>query len=107
MDMVRFTSDDDPDYRNVLSELQRLKRNAPHHPKEASHSASSEFSKSGGKHYNETRQGQFVEENEKATLPGGSSSTRPTEPLNTFSGTFNSGGGKSFLEINLIQKVVQ
>lgn len=90
--MTKFASDQDPDYRNVLSELQRFVRPVPYQPKEASRSTSSGFSRTGRKFYDRTHRGQSVKEHEEATLYGGSSSTQPTRSINTFSGTFNSGG---------------
>lgn len=96
MDMTKFASDQDPDYRNVLSELQRFTRHVPHQPEEASRSASSEFSESGGKHYNGTHQGQSAKEHDRFIFHGDSNSTQLTRSVNTFSGTFNSGGGKMF-----------
>ena len=97
IDMTKFMSDQDPDYRNVVSELRRFTNPVPHQPKEASGFVSSEFSETGGKSHNETRhQGQSAKEHEQSTATGDSSSTQPTGPVNAFSGTFNSGGGKMF-----------
>ncbi|KAL2056045.1 hypothetical protein ABVK25_003687 [Lepraria finkii] len=97
IDMSKFMSDQDPDYRNVLSELQRFIESIPHRPKEASRFASSGFSETGGNSHNETHyQGQSAKEHGQSTVHGDSSSTRPTRSINTFSGTFNSGGGKMF-----------
>lgn len=97
IDMSKFMSDQDPDYRNVLSELQRFIESIPHRPKEASRFASSGFSETRGKSHNETHhQGQSAKEHGQSTVHGDSSSTTPTRSVNTFSGTFNSGGGKMF-----------
>ena len=72
IDMTKFSSNQDPDYQNVLSELRRLTRLDSQEANTTSRLASSE---SSIKH-------------EKV------SSTQQTSLANTFSGTFNSGGGK-------------
>ena len=97
MDMTKFMSDQDPDYQNVLSELQRLVESVPHQRKEASGLAASKFSETSGKSLEETHhQGQSANDHDQSTVHGNSSSTQPTRLVNTFSGTFNSGGGKMF-----------
>ena len=97
MDMTKFISDQDPDYQNVLSELQRLVESVPHQRKEASGLAASKFSETSGKSLEETHhQGQSANDHDQSTVQGNSSSTQPTRLVNTFSGTFNSGGGKMF-----------
>jgi len=97
MDMTKFMSDQDPDYQNVLSELQRLVESVPHQVKEASGLASSKCSETSGKFHEETHhQGQSAKDHNQSTMHGHSSSTQPTRLVNTFSGTFNSRGGKMF-----------
>ncbi len=85
MDMTKFMSDQNLDYQNVLSELRRLVESIPHPVKEASGPASSRISQTDGE-----------KDHEQSTVYGESGSTQPTRPVNFFSGTFNSGGGKIF-----------
>ena len=87
--MTRFSSDQDPDYRNVLSGLYRLVQSLK---QQTTNSKSPEVQgQSDHKIGNESpsadkRDQNIVRENEK---PHG-----PTQPVNTFSGTFNTNGGK-------------
>ena len=97
MDMTKFMSDQDPDYQNVLSELRRLLESVPHPAKEASGLASSKLSEIVGKfREGNHHEGQSVKDHDQSTVHGDSSSTQPIRSVNTFSGTFNSGGGKMF-----------
>ena len=95
MDMTKFLSDQCPDYRNVLSELQRFipscnqqTRNELPLPTSASPGIQGQSdygfgneSSSAGK-----RDQNIVHEKEKPHWPG--------KPVNTFSGTFHNNGGK-------------
>ncbi len=95
MDMIKFMSDQDPDYYNVLSELRRLIEPVPHQVKEALGLASSRVSETGGKFDEETyHQGQSARDDHQSTVHGDSTSTQPKSSVNTVSSTFNSGGGK-------------
>ena len=92
MNMTRFSSDQDPDYRNVLSGLYRLVQSHKQQTKAELASKSPEVQgQSDHKIGNEssppgTRDQNTIRENEK---PHG-----PTQPVYTFSGTFNTQGGK-------------
>ncbi|KAK3166744.1 hypothetical protein OEA41_009869 [Lepraria neglecta] len=86
MDMTKFLSDQDPDYQNVLSELQRFI---------ALRLASSESSGTGGESHCEVRnQGYSAGEQVKTTVHNKAIPNQPTRSINTFSGNFNTGGGK-------------
>ncbi len=96
MDMTRFLSDQDPDYRNVLSELRRfvqpneqqtrarlpLVTSAP-----AETQGQSEYSKTGN-------ESSLTTDGDPNTVHEEDKTHRPARSANTFSGTFNTGGGK-------------
>ena len=93
MDMTRFSSDQDPDYRNVLSELQRFSQpcnqQAEEHLPLAS-SASSETQEQG--HTKSLDESSLVGQQKKAT--GRGALHQPAKLINLFSGNFNTSGGK-------------
>lgn len=88
MDMTKFSSDQDPDYQNILSELQRFTnpRSSPHQLKEALNLASAGTE--------ERNQGYSAGEQDQAAAHATASPKQPTRLVNTFSGSFNTGGGK-------------
>ena len=95
MDMTKFTSDQDPDYRNVISELQRLIQ--PYEPQleEQMSIATSTSSPSQGHHHHGTRnEGFSAGEPDQATVHEKEHSHRPTKLVNTFSDTIHTNGGK-------------
>ena len=97
MNITKFMSDQDPDYQNVLLELQRLLESVPHQVKEALDLTSSKIFKTDGKFHEEAHhQDQSAMNHDQSTVHKDSTLTQPTRSVNTFSGTFNSGGGKMF-----------
>ncbi|KAL8697121.1 MAG: hypothetical protein Q9201_007298 [Fulgogasparrea decipioides] len=94
-DMTKFTSDQDPDYRNVLSELQRFVQACKQQTKRELPSAASESPEIQG-------QSDHGIGNESSSAGKGDQNVMrekekpygPTKPVNTFSGTFNTNGGK-------------
>lgn len=98
VDMTKFSSDRDPDYRNVLSELQRFIQSPEQQPKKAqplAFSASSTSSESLGQSKHEMRnEGSSVAEQGQTLAHEPNHPYRPTRSVNTFSGNFNTGGGK-------------
>lgn len=88
MDMTKFSSDQDPDYRNVLSELQRFIQPQEQQPERPFTFPASPTSP-------ETQgQSRSVLEQDQTTVHGEDHAYRPTELVNTFSGNFHTGGGK-------------
>ncbi len=94
-DMTKFLSDQDPDYRNVLSELQRFIQSYKQQTKkelplttsvslkiqgQSDHGLGNESSSAGKQDEN------IVREKEKPYWP--------TKSVNTFAGTFHTNGGK-------------
>lgn len=95
MDMTKSLSDQDPDYRNVLSELQRFIEPGPHQPRKALRLVPSESSGTGGEYHCKVRnQGHSAGEQVQTTVHDEAISKQPTKLVNTFSGNFKSGGGK-------------
>ncbi len=98
MDMTKFLSDQDPDYRNVLSELQRFIQPPKRQPKKVQLSAfpaSPTSLESPGQSNHEMRnEGSLVAEQSQTPVHEIDPPYRPTRLVNTFSGNFNTGGGK-------------
>ena len=98
MDMTKFLSDQDPDYRNVFSELQRFIQPLEQQPEKAqplAFSASSTSSETQGQsRYRMQNEGSSVAEQDQTTVHGKDHPHQPTKLVNTFSGNFNTGGGK-------------
>ena len=95
MDMTKFLSDQDPDYRNVVSELQRFIQPCGQLGERPSAFSASPISPEN--------QGQYhLRLQDEGSVPGQDPTNvherdhprRPTKTVNTFSGTFNTGGGK-------------
>ncbi|KAL9023133.1 MAG: hypothetical protein Q9196_007371, partial [Gyalolechia fulgens] len=89
MDMTKFSSDDDPDYRNVRCELQRLIENISHQPKDIAFAGSS--GTEGKFSFAPQDQGYSAGEQDQIIVPGEASSNQSTRSVNTFSGTFHAG----------------
>lgn len=98
MDMTKFLSNQDPDYRNVFSELQRFIQPLEQQPKMAqplAFSASPTSSETQGQSHHKMRnEGSSVAEQDQTTVPGKDHPDQTTRLVNTFSGNFNTGGGK-------------
>lgn len=86
MDMTKFVNKQDPDYRNVLSELQRFIQPGNYQSEKKLPLASSVSSKSQEQSHHGAR-------NESSST-GERDSRQSTKSVNTFSGTFNTNGGK-------------
>ncbi|KAG8534012.1 uncharacterized protein KY384_000854 [Bacidia gigantensis] len=94
MDMTKFLSNEDPDYRNVLSELQRFIESGQHQSKRVV-SASPESSNNGEKPHREIQKEiSSAGEQDQAAVHGKASSKESTKLVNNFSGNLDSGGGK-------------
>lgn len=98
MDMTKFLSDQDPDYRNVLSELLRFIQPLEQQPKKAQPLALSTSPTSpetqGQSHSRIRNEGSSVAEQDQTTVHGKDHPHQLTRLVNTFSGNFNTGGGK-------------
>ena len=94
MDMTKFSSNQDPDYRNVLSELQRFVQSCEQQTKEKLPLASSMSPKIQGKSVHGIGNENLVEERDQNNVPEGEKPSRPKKLINNFSGTFYTGGGK-------------
>ena len=95
MDMTKFPSDGDPDYRNVVSELQRLTQPHKQQPEQELPLAASESSENQGQFHREiSSEGSSAKERSQATMNHKNNSYQPSKTVNTFSGTFNTNGGK-------------
>jgi hypothetical protein len=96
MDMTKFASNQDQDYQNVLSELRRFIPSREAHPDMELISATSQSSPN-----QETSQSENRNEESSANKRGQagkreeSGLRQPPQPVIHFSGTFNTGGGKS------------
>ena len=84
--MTKFVSKEDPDYRNVLSELQRFIQPGNHQSEKELPLASSVSSKT-------QEQSPRGARNESSPT-GERDSRQSTKSVNTFSGTFNTQGGR-------------
>ena len=101
MNMTKFLSDQDPDYRNVLSELQRFlqlhEQQAKKEPSSVSSisSTSSEFLKGQPhSHHGAQNESSSKERWYQTTVHAKNDTNQPTKLANTFSGSFHSNGGK-------------
>ena len=98
MDMTKFLSDQDPDYQNVLSELRRFIEPGLHQSKNALRSTSSESSGTGERfHYESQNHSYSAEEHDQTAMHEQVNSRQPARSVSTFSGNFNTGGGKMIL----------
>ena len=86
MNMTKFSSDQDPDYRHVLSELQRLTEPTPSMSSVATRKE--ENGNAADRH-----QGCPAGDQDHAVAHAEVSPNQPAKTTNTFSGTFNTGGG--------------
>ena len=86
MNMTKFSSDQDPDYRNVLSELRRLGEPTCSNPSE---SAQKKVNKDDPNH----SQACLAGDQDHAVAHAEVSPNQAAKTTNTFSGTFNTGGG--------------
>lgn len=86
MDMTKFLSNQDPDYRNVLAELQRTVQSCKQQTKSELPSATSETAEVRGK----SDHGIWNE----SFSAGKREPHGPTKSVNNFSGTFYANGGK-------------
>lgn len=99
MEMTKFSSKQDPDYRNVLSELRRFIEPGQHQPRKALALTSSESSASGTQrnlHGDTQNEISSAGKQDPIIVHEKTISGQPTGPVNTFSGNFNTGGGKMF-----------
>lgn len=96
MEMTRFLNDQDPDYRNVLSELRRFVRPNEQQTKEIPPLVESEFPEIQGQtDYHGTGTENFsAMERDQDTVREEEKPYRPARSVNTFSGTFHTNGGK-------------
>ena len=93
--MTKFLSDQNPDYRNVLSELQRFIQPGQYQPRKTSPLASSDLFGTGGQYHCETQgKGSLAVEQDQTVVHEKVSSNQPTRFVNAFSGNFNTSGGK-------------
>ncbi len=96
MDMTKFLSDQDPDYRNVLSELRRLvppneQQTKARLPLVTSISPETQ----GESQYHGTgNESTSTMERDQNTVREEEKQHRPAKSANTFSGTFHTNGGK-------------
>ncbi|KAL8907714.1 MAG: hypothetical protein Q9171_005755 [Xanthocarpia ochracea] len=89
MNMTRFSSDQDPDYRNVLSGLYRLVQSHKQQTKSELPSTNSKSSEVQGQSDHKIGNESSSAGTQEIEKPHG-----PTQPVNTFSGIFNTNGGK-------------
>ena len=95
MDMTKFLSDQDPDYRNVVSELQRFIQPCKQLGERPSAFSASPTSPESQDQYHLRLQNEgSVPGQDPTNVYERDHPRRPTKMVNTFSGTFNTGGGK-------------
>lgn len=93
MDMTKFPNDQDPDYRNVVSELRRF-IHPPEQDRPFTFSASPTSSETQGESHSRMIEEGSVPAPDLTTVHERGQLLQPTKLVNTFSGTFNTGGGK-------------
>lgn len=95
MDMTKFLSDQDPDYRNVVSELQRFIQPCEQlGERPSAFSASPTSPENQGQYHSRLQNEGSVPGQDPTNVHERDHPRRPTKTVNTFSGTFNTGGGK-------------
>ena len=95
MDMTKFPSNQDPDYQNVVSELQRFIQSSEQTKERPSTSSISPApSENQGQSHSTLRSKGSAPEQDPTNLYERDHPCQPTRSVNTFSGTFNTGGGK-------------
>ncbi len=96
MDMTRFLSDQDPDYRNVLSELRRLVPPNEQQTKVRLPLVTSVSPETQGEsqYHGTGNESSSTMERGQDTVHEEGKPHRPARSANTFSGTFNTNGGK-------------
>ncbi|KAL9632948.1 MAG: hypothetical protein Q9164_004993 [Protoblastenia rupestris] len=95
IDMTKFSNNQDPDYRNVLSELQRFIQPDEQQPKGELPLAPSIRSEAQGQYQYGTRnERSLAEERDQVTKQEEENLHQPTKLVNTFSGTFHTNGGR-------------
>ena len=95
MDMTKFLSDQDPDYRNVLAELRRFVQSCRLQTKSELPLATSQSIESQGQPDRGTaNEGSSTMERDQNTVHEEEEPYQPAGPMNTFSGTFRTKGGK-------------
>jgi len=96
MDMTRFLSDQDPDYRNVLSELRRLVQPDEQQTKARLPlvtSVSPDIQGQSDHHGTGDESSSTIERNQN-TVHEEEKPYQPARSVSTFSGTFHTNGGK-------------
>lgn len=95
MDMTKFPSNQDPDYQNVVSELQRFIHSSEQTEERPSTiSASPTFPENQGQSRSTSRSEASIPEQDPTNMHARDHPHQPTRLVNTFFGTFNTGGGK-------------
>ena len=93
--MTKFSSDQDPDYRNVLSELQRFVRFYEQQTNKELPLATSESPGIQGRSDQGVGNKSSSADQRNANIVGEEDKAHePTKSFNAFSGTFHSNGGK-------------
>jgi hypothetical protein len=96
MDMTKFASNQDQDYQNVLSELRRFIQSSEAHPEMELISATSQSNPNQETSQSESRNEESsANKRDQAGKCEEGGLRQPPQPINHFSGTFNTGGGKS------------
>ncbi len=96
MDMTSFLSDQDPDYRNVLSELRRFVQPNEQQTKARLPSVTSVSpeTQEESSFYGTGDENSSTMERDQNTVREEEKQHRPAKSANTFSGTFHTNGGK-------------
>ena len=95
-DMTKFSNQQDPDYRNVLSELRRLTQLCQEARSQQPAATATSSAVQGVNDDSIGNESSSTMERDRGTLPEQRASNGPSRSAIKFSGTFNTSGGKMY-----------